>query len=88
MINKDHDVRDSFNVGHYLNKPNPNPDQTSKSNEVPNSGDVRGSMAFQIPSFNPSGNIGFNPVNNSFDPSKVSITFDKQIDSKAYYLIR
>jgi hypothetical protein len=61
MINKDQDPRESFNMNHYLNNNNPNNNvvPSTNTNEI----NVRESMNFKIPSFQPDIG-GFNPNSN------------------------
>lgn len=74
MLNKDLDVRESFNMNHYLNKNN------NTGEPKPNDFGIRESLNFAIPSFNPNpgqnsgpsdGNSGFNPNSGGFNPNSV-----------------
>jgi len=87
MISKDLDLRESFNMSHYLNKDGKQTDKDGKPIEVDK---TRESMNFQIPSFQPgfgSGlpNTGFDSnKNNKFDPNQkpgIGQSFSNDMDS-------
>lgn len=69
MINKDLDVKESFNMGHYLNQMDKNNTDTKPTDNKPNDGGMRESMNFQIPSFQPGLSFQPNPNTNVVDKS-------------------